>query len=50
MKKLIVALVLLLLVVAGVYYYVALPAINLHSPGMWSFISFVVGYRCFCCY
>lgn len=38
MKKLIVALVLLLLVVAGVYYYVALPAINLHSPGMWSFI------------
>lgn len=30
--------ILLLLICAGIYYYIALPAINLHSPGMWGFI------------
>lgn len=35
--------VLALLIVAGVYYYVALPAINIHSAGFWFFImSFIV--------
>lgn len=31
-------LVLLLLVIAGVYYYITLPAINIHSSGFWMFI------------
>lgn len=30
--------VLLVLLVGFIYYYIALPAINLHSPGLWSFI------------
>ena len=35
-KKLLVAFILLVLV--GIYYYVALPAINIHSVGFWGFI------------
>ncbi len=38
MKKITVLLVLILIIAGGIYYYVALPAINLHSPGLWSFI------------
>lgn len=39
MKKISIAISsLFLLIAAGVYYYIALPAINLHSPGMWGFI------------
>lgn len=38
MKKLTALLILILLITGGIYYYVALPAINLHSPGLWSFI------------
>ena len=38
MKKLTALLILILLIAGGIYYYVALPAINLHSPGLWSFI------------
>ena len=34
--KLIIALILLVLV--GAYYYVALPAINIHSSGLWTFL------------
>ena len=30
-------LVLAVLLAAGIYYYVALPAINLHSSGFWIF-------------
>ena len=30
--------VILLLLIAGIGYYVTLPAINLHSEGMWGFI------------
>ncbi|MDO4321864.1 MAG: CvpA family protein [Lachnospiraceae bacterium] len=30
------------LVIAGVYYYVTLPAINIHSSGMWMFILAVL--------
>lgn len=39
-KKAIIALV--LLVIAGIYYYVALPAINIHSTGFWGFLIAVV--------
>lgn len=28
----------LLLIVGGIYYYVTLPAINIHSAGMWTFL------------
>lgn len=38
MKKLGALIILFLLIAGGVYYYVALPAINIHSPGLWSFI------------
>lgn len=34
--KIIFCIVLILL--AGIYYYVAIPAINIHSPGMWAFM------------
>lgn len=36
-KKVIIS-VLVLLAAAGIYYYIALPPINLHSPGMWGFL------------
>lgn len=39
-KKAIIALV--LLIIAGIYYYVALPAINIHSTGLWGFLIAVV--------
>lgn len=35
-------LVLALLLLAGIYYYVTLPAINIHSTGFWVFIVAVV--------
>ena len=38
MKKLIALIIVCLLICAGVYYYVALPAINIHSPGLWTFV------------
>ena len=31
-------LVLLVIVLAGIYYYVTIPAINIHSTGIWIFI------------
>ena len=38
-----VILVLLAIIIAGIYYYVTLPAINIHSQGFWTFIiGFVV--------
>lgn len=42
----------ILLIVAAVYYYVMLPAINMHSPGFWMFIIFILAaatfiYACF---
>lgn len=30
--------ILVILIIGFIYYYIALPAINLHSPGLWSFI------------
>lgn len=42
MKKIAIGLIVLLLVVCGIYYYIALPAINLHSPGMWFFIILIL--------
>lgn len=30
------------LLVAGIYYYVALPAINIHSAGLWWFLIFAL--------
>ena len=38
MKKIGVISIILLLIAGAVYYYFALPAINIHSPGLWSFI------------
>lgn len=38
MKKLTALAILLLILAGGIYYYVALPAINIHSPGLWSFV------------
>ena len=40
---------LLMLVIAGLYYYITLPAINIHASGFWFFIIgllviFLVGY------
>ena len=29
-------------VIAAVYYYILLPAINIHSPGFWKFIIFIM--------
>ncbi len=37
-KKIAVIFVFLLLVVAAVYYYITIPAINIHSAGFWTFI------------
>ena len=34
-------LVLLVIVLAGIYYYVTIPAINIHSTGIW---IFMIGY------
>ena len=28
--------------IAALYYYIELPAINIHSPGFWKFIIFVM--------
>ena len=35
-------LVLLMIVLAGIYYYVTIPAINIHSTGIWIFILLVL--------
>lgn len=32
----------LLVILAAIYYYVALPAINIHSSGFWKFILFIL--------
>lgn len=34
--------ILLLLIVGGIYYYVALPAINIHSTGFWFFVMLLL--------
>ena len=39
--KLIIAGVVILAVISAVYYYIALPAINIHSPGFWKFLIFI---------
>lgn len=36
--------------ISGVYYYIALPAINIHSPGFWKFIIFVMIIVTIICY
>ena len=30
------------LIIAAIYYYIALPAINIHAPGFWQFLIFVL--------
>lgn len=40
-KKSLILLALLLLVLAGVYYYIALPAINIHSVSVWHVLIFL---------
>ena len=34
--------VLAVIILAAVYYYVALPAINIHAAGFWTFLAFAV--------
>lgn len=41
--KVILALVLLVLAAAGLYYYIVLPPINIHAPGFWWFVIFILG-------
>lgn len=41
-KSKIIKLCILLLIVAGLYYYIALPAINIHSQGLWQFAFVIV--------
>ena len=38
-------LVLLVIVLAGIYYYVTIPAINIHSTGIWIFILYVLRWK-----
>ena len=46
--KVIAALVVLVLAVAGLYYYIVLPPINIHAPGFWWFIIFVLAVAAIC--
>lgn len=41
-KKVKIAVIMLLLVLIGTYYYVTLPAINIHSPELWGFIIWIL--------
>ena len=41
-KKWIAALVVIVLIFAAIYYYIALPAINIHNPELWKFVLFVL--------
>jgi hypothetical protein len=34
--------IILLVIVSAAYYYIMLPAINIHSPGFWNFIIFIL--------
>ena len=34
--------VLVLILLAGIYYYVKLPAINIHADGFWMFLLVVI--------
>ncbi len=40
LSKILIAVVILL--IAGIYYYIKLPALNIHSPGLWKFMLFMV--------
>lgn len=46
--KVIVALIVLVLAAAGLYYYIVLPPINIHAPGFWWFVIFVLGVAAIC--
>lgn len=46
--KVIAALVVLVLAAAGLYYYIVLPPINIHAPGFWWFVIFVLGVAAIC--
>ena len=41
-KKWIAALVVIVLIFAAIYYYIALPAINIHNPELWKFVLFIL--------
>ena len=36
-----IAAIVILLLITGAYYYVALPAVNIHSPGLWGLIIWI---------
>ena len=42
MKKKKYLLIIPLLLFIGLYYYIALPAINIHSPGLWKGLLFIL--------
>lgn len=46
--KVIAVLVVLVLAAAGLYYYIVLPPINIHAPGFWWFVIFVLGVAAIC--
>ena len=41
-KKLKVFSVILAILLAGIYYYITLPAINIHASGFWTFIMTLI--------
>ena len=43
-KKWIAALVVIVLIFAAIYYYIALPAINIHNPELWKFVLFILAF------
>ena len=40
LRNVIIAIIILL--VGGIYYYIELPALNIHSPGLWKFVLFLI--------
>ena len=36
-----IAAIVILLLITGAYYYAALPAVNIHSPGLWGLIIWI---------
>ncbi len=46
--KIIAVLAVFVLAVAGIYYYIVLPPINIHAPGFWGFVIFVLVIAAIC--
>lgn len=46
--KIIAVLAVFVLAVAGIYYYIVLPPINIHAPGFWGFVIFMLVLAAIC--